>query len=101
MELHRSANLYKAFSDVTMIVTGKKGKRMYNSQHISHCNHWIDNLIGQSAEWLGHATDIFSCSTIRFKLSSKWNTFMNWFNLTMRESLKGKQHFKGLIWSKF
>jgi len=50
MELHRSANLYKAFGDVTMIVTGKKGKRMYNSQHISHCNHWIDNLIGQSAE---------------------------------------------------
>jgi hypothetical protein len=50
MELHCSSDLYKALVDVTMIVIGKEGKRVYNSQHFSHCNHWIDNLIGQSAE---------------------------------------------------
>jgi len=51
MELHRSSNLCKPLGDVTTIVTGKKEvKRMYNSQHVSHCNHWIDNLIGQTAE---------------------------------------------------
>jgi len=76
MELHRSSNLYKALGDVTMIVTGEKGKRMYNSQHFSHCNYWIDNLIGQSAEWLGNATDIFSYNSTGFKHSSKWATFM-------------------------
>jgi hypothetical protein len=81
------------------LLLGIKGKRMYNS-HFSHRNHWTDNLIGQSAEWLDNVTDIFSYSTIGFKISSKWDSFMNWFHLTMRASLGGKQDFKGLIWSK-
>jgi hypothetical protein len=50
MGLHRISNLYKALGDVTVIIIGKAGKRMYNSQHFSHCNHWLDNLIAQSAE---------------------------------------------------